>query len=329
MLKRILFYRNYSRYTGGHQKVRDYIGHLNCQSDFDVSLYLQNNATSQRALFENISNVQYQNEYNPSGFDFVFLAGLDWREYLSLPQAELLKEATKPEEVLQKDLFPKHNLQKSSRTPTVINLIQHIRHGDPKHPLFEFLKYPAIRICVSQAVKRAIEPHANGPCIHIPMGHQIPSIKLPKEYDLYILANKRAAWGKALAQWAINKGLNVLLHSELMPKQAVLNAMAQARISVCLPNPTEGFYLPGIEAMKLSDMAIVPDCKANNEYKRNFDNLIICSQQTEPVQQAIEQALSNINKPWHILKKLRGAQTVKHYSMDQEKQRFLKLLRDI
>lgn len=307
-MKRILFHRNYANYTGGHQKVRDYITHAASDSGFEVSLFINNTASVQTTLFDNIPNIKYQKQYEPRGFDFVFLAGLDWRAYLPHMQ---------------------QNAEADNKAPKLINLIQHMRHGDAQHPLFEFLKYSATRICVSQAVKKSIEPNANGHCMHIPMGHHVPKIKLPKEYDLYILANKRPAWGKALNKWAEGQGLKVCLHSELTPKQAVLNAMAQARVSVCLPNPTEGFYLPGIEAMALSDIAIVPDCSANRAYKHHFDNLIICAQKTESVQHAIEQALVAIKRPWHFVQKLRGKRTVEQYSLQQERQKFLELLHSL
>jgi len=77
-----------------------------------------------------------------------------------------------------------------------INLIQHVRHGDKSHPLFEFLKHKAIRLCVSEAVKEAIEPYANGPYFTIKMGHRIPKISRPKRYDLYILATKQPQLGQ-------------------------------------------------------------------------------------------------------------------------------------
>ncbi|MFC4700056.1 glycosyltransferase [Glaciecola siphonariae] len=307
-MKKILFSRDYTNYTGGHQKVRDYIGHFAAHPNFDVSLYLNNTSSVMPDLFENIDGVTYQASYSPEGFDYVFLAGMDWRRYLPLQS---------------------NNAEQKRDAPVVINLIQHVRHGDPKHPLHAFMKQKALRLCVSMAVKDAVEPYANGPCRYIRMGHNIPVIPSSKTYDLYILANKRPAWGKEIADWAKGEGLNFLLHHRLMPKDEVLKAMANADISVCLPNPTEGFYLPGIEAMNLSNKVVVPDCIANREYNQGFSNLIVSASCTEGVIEAIQTQRLRRFGPLNYLRKLRANKIVKTYSLANERAQLYSVLQEL
>jgi hypothetical protein len=74
-------------------------------------------------------------------YDAYFLGGLDWRY-----------------------------LPRDAGGGPVVNLIQHVRHGDPSEELFGFLGRKAFRICVSPEVREAIAPRANGPSVVIGNG---------------------------------------------------------------------------------------------------------------------------------------------------------------
>ena len=114
-MTRFCFYRDYKRYTGGHQKS-----------------------------------------------DIVFLAGMDWQSYLPHKDSE----------------------------QDVVNLVQHVRHGDSYIPLHQFLQHKALRICASEEVRQAILPYANGECVTIKKGHTIPTFSIEKSLELYILGKK-------------------------------------------------------------------------------------------------------------------------------------------
>jgi hypothetical protein len=53
----------------------------------------------------------------------------------------------------------------------------------------------------------------------------------------------------------------VVIHDTPTEREQVYQAMAESVVVIPLPNKTEGFFLPGIEA--LADWAVVPDCIAS------------------------------------------------------------------
>ncbi len=287
--KRISFLRHYHGYTGGHQKVRDYLSHF-VDLGWQPTLFLSNKAATNRRLFSDIPQVCYQESYQPADFDTVFLAGMDWQHYLPV----------------------------CNTSHTVINLVQHVRHGDPDEPLFQYLRQPAIRLCVSTAVKQAIEPHANGPCYVIKMGHRFPAISTQKKWDLYILANKQPEIGSELCDWATALGFNVKIDNSTQEHIHVVTAMAASSITVALPNPTEGFYLPGIEAMHYSQSAVVPYCIANKEYFNAYANLLMPQYSIEAIKRDILRA-RNRSPLSASFRSLIGKRTTSVYTLERER----------
>lgn len=299
--KNVSFIRHYNGYTGGHQKVRDYMQHF-ADLSWQPNLFLQGQSTIMPDLFTDISGVNYQPSYDPTNADLVFLAGMDWNAFLAL----------------------------GIKDKTVVNLIQHVRHADTNEPLFEFLAQPAIRICVSESVRQAILPHANGPVYTIPMGHKIELGDTKKSNDIYILANKQPELGRRLALYFKEQQLSVICHDQYVEKHTVLTAMASSHISVTLPHKTEGFYLPGIEAMALSDIAVVPDCVASVEYTGRFNNALRCELSYEAIVNAVTKATALLESPLKLgILKYFGYKRVNRYSLEREKKALSKLLKQI
>ena len=300
-MKSLSFIRRYANYTGGHQKVADYIGHAVAEQSTQVCLYLDNRSALEPELFDNLLGVDYQRSYLPEQADAVFLAGMDWRDYLPFY---------------------------SERQPK-LNLIQHVRHGDKNHPLFAFLKYRAIRLCVSEAVRNAIMPYANGPCVVIKMGHQIARINTQRDNDIYILGNKQPELARRVAKWAKSKQLRVLLHDEYVAKADVLLGMASSYVALTLPNKTEGFYLPGIEAMALSKWAVVPNCVANAEYVHRFANITPCQLNFASCISAVDFALTSVRSSFSWGQRAIGHRVVSRYSLQAERRQFHTILKDL
>lgn len=296
MGKTISFHRRYYAYSGGHQKVRDYIDHF-LAFNHSVLLYTEGQAETNPNLFSHISRVTTQNEYAPQHAELVFLAGMDWNAYLS----------TRAE----------HS--------TIINLIQHVRHADRQNPLFNFLSKPAIRLCVSETVKNAIQPYANGPCHTINMGIRLPKVEQNKKTDLYILASKQPRLGNAIYSWAHRKGIKTILHSEKQTRNEVINAMANSKVTVALPNETEGFFLPSLEAMYYSDIAIIPYCIVNKEYHHPLSNLVVPEYDEENIKSEILNALTM--PKWQLAaKRYIGRKIVKRYSLHSEREALRKVI---
>lgn len=297
-LLRFSFHRDYNRYSGGHQKFRDYLLHTKALSGVECNLHVNNQCPVMPDFFNNISGVKYHTQYLPEQADIAFLAGLDWQAYLPLRQ----------------------------KNQPVINLVQHVRHADKENKLFSFLEHEALRICVSNAVKEAIEPFANGECVTIPMGHNIPQIESLKDVDLYILGKKNPRFAANIEQWAKRRNWVVHLDSGLVARQTVLNNMARSKVSLVLPNPTEGFFLPGIEAMALSDRVVVPDCIANREYCLPTTNITLCDYSEHSCIRALEYAEQRLLSPVQSIEKFRGTRLAYQYSLALEKKTYLALL---
>ena len=265
----------------------------------DCELYLQNQCPVMPDFFSGLQGIRYSTAYHPEQSDIAFLAGIDWRRYL--PQ--------KPE------------------GQPVINLIQHVRHGDQQHELFQYLQHEALRICVSDAVRKAIEPYANGKCITIKMGHVIPQMIRPKDIDLYILGKKNPNMAIRIAEWANKANLSVCCDHGLVERNTVFANMARAKVSLVLPNPTEGFFLPGIEAMALSDRVVVPDCVANREYCLSLTNTTVCDYTEKACINAVKFASQRRQHPLQRIEKLRGKYIARQYSLAKEKRQYQKLIK--
>ena len=297
---RFSFHREYKQYTGGHQKFRDYLEHTAALPNVECHLYANSSCRIMSSLFTSVSGVVLQQQYQPEVADVVFLAGVDWKAYLP----------------------------KKREGQKVVNLIQHVRHGDPAHPLFQFLKQEALRICVSEEVRQAILPYANGECVTVTMGHSIPDVISEKNLDLYILGKKNPLFARSIQQWAENSGLTVHADLGLVERSTVFNNLARANVALVLPNPTEGFFLPGIEAMALSERVVVPDCVGNRGYCKQNLNIDLCEYEVSACIETIVHALERVHLPVHRFEKFRGKREARSYNMTAERNEYQRVLSD-
>jgi hypothetical protein len=299
--KSISFHRQYMAYSGGHQKVCDYIQHTIDSGLLSPTLYLTNSSPVQKRLFNHIHGLEYSPQYSPELADVVFLAGMDWQAYQPFFDPKQIK----------------------------INLIQGVRHGDKNYRLFQFLQHKAIRLCVSEAVKEAIEPYANGPCFTIKMGHNIPKLSMAKRYDLYILSTKQPQLGQQLFEWASSIGLRVLMHDKATERECVHQAMSESVVVIALPQKVEGFFLPGIEAIALADWAVVPDCIGSREYSESRANISRCELSFHSCQKTIEHALKKVKGLKFLVSKWHGGRLSDNYSLKQERKSYQHILHDL
>ena len=297
---RFCFYRDYQRYTGGHQKFKDYMQHIAELPNVECHLYSKNTCDVMPNLFSSVPNVVIDETYEPEKADVVFLAGMDWNAYLP----------------------------KRTEGQQVVNLIQHVRHGDKKNPLFKFLQYEALRICVSEEVRQAILPYANGDCVTITMGHTIPVLDADKQWDLYILGKKNPTFANRIKAWAKKQGIVVKADIGLVERDAVFDNLSKAKVALVLPNPTEGFFLPGIEAMGLSERVVVPDCVGNRGYCAPYTNITLCNYEENDCTKAISNALERLSTPLHKYEKFRGNRKARSYSIDAERRELQRLMLD-
>ena len=248
MKRQLLFHRDFREYTGGHGKVWDYFRHASKHPAWQASIFLTAASVEQHNPWRGES-ILAQPSWAPERASALFLGGLDWSTY---PH----DDPAKP----------------------VINLVQHVRHADPDSPLHPHLSRRAIRICVSQAVAEAIAGTGlvNGPVRVIPAALDLAALPRPAELrsGIFVGATKQPALGQALCERLRALGYEVALVDRWLPRADYLERLARCRVAVLLPMATEGFYLPGLEAMALGCATVVPDCIGNREYLQPGSNAL-------------------------------------------------------
>ncbi len=299
----VLFHRQYDRYSGGQQKVLDYFGH--CLHHPNLEPYISWGKNS--VAIESTPWSEYRSrafyEFHPDEYHFLFLAGMDWQDYLQV------KKQDQP----------------------VINLIQHVRHADPDANVHPFLKEAATRICVSQQVKAAIDETGivNGPTIAIPNGIDtdlLDEFSIDKEPDsIYILGLKQPELAVQL-EAAIGDQFKVICHTEHVVREEVLKSMAESEISVLLPHATEGFYLPALEAMGLSKLVVVPDCVGNRSFCMDGINCLMPGMDLKALVSAIMKGRQLLSHAESAAIQENARKTLSDHSLQRERQAFYTLI---
>ena len=307
--KSILFSRHFERYSGGHQKVFDYFSHVNLSDSHSSAISFTDDSIWNET---NPWYPKYQDThvpYLPDDYDQAFLAGTDWQRYLR---------------------------SSASREKPVVNLIQHVRHGDSASDVFPFLEEKAIRVCVSQAVEEAIlnTGRVNGPTLTITNGIEIPRISNTKSIDIYIAGLKNPLFANTL--YRLLKDRQVLCQTDPLPHSVFLDNVSRAKICVLLPHKTEGFFLPALESMALADLTIVPDCVGNSGFchdtnlEPEIGNCLMPDYSIDSILLAISSAEKILRDPVRCQQIYRNAtDTVEDHTLSNERTKFQQLLHDI
>ena len=300
-----IFHRHYVRYSGGHQKVLDYFAHMVEHPGWEPRVFLAGERPLEHSNPWRIWQSRVLADYQPAGHQLAYLAGVDWQAYLALD-----RPADQP----------------------VINLIQHVRHADPASNVYPFLTERAIRVCVSVEVEEAIlaTGRVNGPTLTIANGVDVDSLVSHRRdgylHDVYILGVKSRELAQQLAARLEAAGVSLLLHDAFVERADVLAAMASAKVSVLLPNPTEGFYLPALEAMALSDAVVVPDCVGNRSFCLDGENCLMPGRTPAELAGATLEALDRVNGGDMARFQLSAAETLEQHRLERERQQFHELL---
>ena len=258
----MLFVRDFAKFTGGHLKFSDYMRHTSASGLAEPVLY---QTPRSRGVPGNIFD-----DYGGRTLDVLrpfpayFVAGEDWF---------ILDEA---------GVHP--------NGAPVVNLIQGFRHVDRTHPLFECLARPALRICVSERLAKAVQMHANGEVCVIENGIEvIPSRdRRPLFWPARVLIAglKHPEIARAVAA-RINSIVEIDLVTEMLPRPVFLSRMAKASICVLLPMEREGFFLPPLEAMALGRGVVTPWCDGNLAYCRSGENCLMPAYDAEALAAAV------------------------------------------
>lgn len=302
--KKILFYRDFKAYTGGHQKYFDYYKHFKEHSSFDVEIFFTPNSiwSSQNPWIGEVENIV--KNFNLENYDVLFIAGMDWN---------ILEEGIE------------------NKVP-VINFIQGMRHTNSEHILNTFLKRKASRITVSPMITQCLEKEKNynGTLYTIDNGIKLKVIEEKKVLDIYILGLKNPKLAKLLEDRLSNLGFKVLMTSTGIPREEVHQNMAMANISLLLPNYTEGegFYLPALESMQYSDITIVPNCIGNESFCSDGINCLMPKYELESMVNACINAKKMLKNGKFKDIKVEALRTVNKHSLEKEKESLYTILKE-
>ena len=301
-LRRMLIWRDYRGYTGGHGKFHDYVTHLDAHPAWSAAVYLT--PDSVRDVSNPFLRVPGLTDvWRPAEADALLVGGVDWN---ALPDV----------------LDP--------RMP-IINLVQHVRHADAAAPMRRFLSRRAIRICNSAAVAAALTAtgEVNGPLCVIDSAVDTDLLaqagRAPCSTDVFIDAAKQPELGHAVAGRL--DGLRVHLHIERLPFPDYVRAMASARIVLPLPDPTEGIYLPGLNAMAMGRALVQPDCVGSRVYVRDGENALVPPRDAD----ALAEAVRRLHHDPALQKRLvaAGLRTAAGFNLARERTQFHRLLDEI
>jgi glycosyltransferase involved in cell wall biosynthesis len=248
MRQRLLFHRDFRGYTGGHGKVWDYYRHAAAHPHWEPCIHFTHASVEAGNPWREVSHGRMR-DWRPHAYDALFLAGMDWQAWPTDDPA-----------------IP------------VLNLVQHVRHADPDQALHAFLGRRAIRICVSRPVADAIlaTGAVRGPVHVIEAALDVPEgLETVPKSGIVVGAIKHPVLGVALGSALRAQGLPVRVLETPLPRADYLAALAGAEIAVLLPHPTEGFYLPALEAMALGCAVVVPDCVGNRAYLAPGHNALV------------------------------------------------------
>jgi glycosyltransferase involved in cell wall biosynthesis len=305
--RQVLFYRDFRRLTGGDLKVWDYFNHV-----------LSSPTHSARVSFSESSDWSEANPWThareyvlPAGeqvaADVLFLSGVDWRELDPAARAE-------------------------SEIP-IINLVQHVKHACENDPLgrYRFLSHKAIRICVAPEVTRALERtgRVRGPLFTIPDAidfeavarHAVPGAR---EIDVLVVANKQPERGAAVAGRLERPQRSVYMVDTRIARPVLLDLMGRASVTVLLPNPKEGFFLPALEGMALETIVVCPDCIGNRSLCIDGSNCFRPPYEEDPIVEAAERALAEGPQLTPMLERARV--TAREHDLAFERAAFLQIL---
>ena len=295
----VLFHRQYDRYSGGQQKVLDYFDHCLAHPHLEPYISWGERSVPVETTQWRIHQCRVVYGFQPDKYDLMFLAGMDWQDYLD---------------------------QGASNGP-VINLIQHVRHADPGSNVHPFLSQEATRICVSEEVKKAIDATGlvRGRTVAIPNGIDTGSLQsyreTPKPGTVYILGLKQPALAREL-EASLSSQYLVTCHTDHVPRTQVLKSMAACEIAVLLPHETEGFFLPALEAMSLSQIVIVPDCVGNRSFCFPGVNCLMPGLNTDELTSAVSEAARLIQSGKSASFQESAKQTLEVHTLERERQAF-------
>lgn len=276
-MKTVLFYQHFGIkgvVRGAHHKTFDFYHHIKSYSDYKPVIFFDEESVWDEnlpwfRLFDKMPTLKNL-KTEP---DILFLnSGKDWIKYE--------KHMSIPESI------------------PIISPVNNFRAVNSSHKSFEFLSRKAIRLCPSCELFDAVNnhPNTNGKSIYLPNGVGIFSdaiiLKTNKTTDLLIVGNKNPIMAQELYSQIKYLNIKIKVIDSWISKKHFQVELAKSYISVHLPKKIEEHYIPGVEAMMLESLVIIPDCIGNRSYSRPLNTCIIADYSLEGMIVAIKKMLA-------------------------------------
>ena len=307
-MRTVLFQGNLRNFRGAHLKLWDYFGHVLAAPGFTPCItFTAKSRWDETNPWRNA--LEYVvDDWRSVPVDVFFVGGRGW------------------------ELAEQHP-NWGPETP-VINFVQHVHHADPANDRYAYLTRRAIRICVAEEVGEALRETGivRGPMVVIPNGIDLGDVAPPGDQeptlDLLIAALKRPEIGVRLLDRLERPGRRVRLLTERRHRSEYLRQLQTARVTVFLPNDTEGFYLPALEGLAAGTLVVCPDCIGNRSFCLPGYNAFRPSYSFEELVEAAESALA---LPEEEARRMRANahETAERYSLSREREAFHDVLRNI
>ncbi|MDQ3695838.1 MAG: glycosyltransferase family 1 protein [Chloroflexota bacterium] len=307
-MRTVLFHANLRNFRGAHLKLWDYFNHVLAAPGFTPRISFT--AKTRWDASNPWLNARDYVVDNPNTVDvgLFFLGGRRWEQAERHPNW-------------------------GPGTP-VISFVQHVHHADPANERFPYLSRPAVRICVAEEVGTALRATGvvRGPVIVIPngidLGDVIPPTAVEPEVDVLIAALKRPEIGVRLRQRLEREGRRVRLLTERLHRSEYLRRLQHARVTVFLPNDTEGFYLPALEGLAAGTLVVCPDCIGNRGFCRPDSTAFVPSFALDDLVAATESALALPDEEAGRIR-ANALITAEEYSVERERAAFHNVLANI
>ena len=315
----VWFHRAFNGVTGGEVKHSHYFNHVERMPGFVPRVVFtgrpQDEAVvGQRRQLWPVGGIDDGSDWTPVAGDVLFVAGQDWRYLKSM--------------ALDGTNHPR------------INLVQHVRHANPGTELWSYLPMRAIRICVSAEVADAIAAtgRPRGPIIAIPNGTDLQpwdwnepsahSAWVARPRRVVIVGYKRPELAMAMSSRLKEQAIDHNVVMKFLDRDAFLGLLAMTQVVVCLPHPTEGFYLPALEAMASGCVVVTLDAVGNRGFCRDGENCVLAHPDAESLASAVAHGLHLSEEALDGLL-ARSAETVMAHALEIERSRFHAVLGDV
>jgi glycosyltransferase involved in cell wall biosynthesis len=185
---------------------------------------------------------------------------------------------------------------------------------------------------VSEQIAEALQGRASpdAPILTVPIAidlEQLPPSRPVEERatDCVVLAFKEPLVGRAIARRLTGSGHRVRLLDRPVSRAGLLEAIADARVSVHLPASVEGAYMPALESMALGTAVVCPDAVGNRGFCRDGETCLVPRRSKRAIVRAALRALRA--SPEDLQPMLAGArEEAMRRGLADERARFLDIL---